>query len=347
MKELEGDDIGAAAKALGQLPYEAAYSKLMALLPRTKYKKIDFTRPSVPSEMAYRNRLEALGGLAYFGRPDPKLVKEISAIIEDPEDDFRLGEVAGSTLGLIADASIYPTILAKIGDAKLDERIRTDYALSLWRKPNQELSTQLLPLLSGDTPSGVKMAAALAIGYAGNPANDAQLMTLLDDQNARRYAAFAIVLGGSEDAAHKLVEVLSKDRDTEEIVRMAVNSTEDDNFNLLTKSMFESGQLYRRLKVAQILAEGNATTSYGYVWLHLTTRLRAGWEGPGGMSDREIRETLFKEIGSADAARRKLMADTLAAMNLRGLLLAARDAGVKEAREVILAAERPKEAKPL
>ena len=122
---------------------------------------------------------------------------------------------------------------------------------------------------------------------------------------------------------------------------MAVNSTEDDNFNLLMKSMFDSGQLYRRLRVAQIMMEGNGQTSYSYVWVHVTTRLRAGWEGPGGMSDREIRETLFKEIGSADPARRKLMADVLNAMNMRGLLLAARDAGVEEAREVLLEAERP------
>lgn len=345
MKELEGDDIGAAAKALGQLPYEPAYKKMVEILPRSKYKKIDFSRPSVPSEMAYRNRLEALGGLAYFGRPDPKLIKEITAIIEDPEDDFRLGEVAGSTLGLIADAGAYQLMLQKIMDTKLDERIRTDYALGLWRKPNPEISTQLLPLLQGDTPAGVKTAAALAIGYAGNPANDAKLIALLDDPNARRYAAVAITLGGSEEAAHKLVDVLAKDRDTEEILRMAVNSTEDDNFNLLMKSMFDSGQLYRRLKVAQILSEGNGTASYSYAWLHITTRLRSGWEGPGGMSDRDIRETLFKEIGSSDPARRKLVADTLLAMNLRGLLLAARDAGVKEAREVLLAAERPKEVK--
>ena len=32
-------------------------------------------------------------------------------------------------------------------------------------------------------------------------------------------------------------------------------------------------------------------------------------------------------------------------MNLRGLLLAARDAGIKEAREVLLEQDRPKEVK--
>jgi HEAT repeat protein len=345
VKELEGDDIGAAAKAIGQLPYEKAYSTLMNLVPRSKYKKIDFSRPSVPSEMAYRNRLEALAGLAYFGRPDPKLVKELTIIMEDPEDDFRLAEVAGATLGIIADAGVYQLMLQKIMDPKLDERIRTDYATGLWRKPNAEVSTQLLPLLKGDTPSGVKVAAALAIGYAGNPANDAPLTALLDDPTARRYAAFAATLGGNEAIAAKLLEVLPKDKDTEEILRSAINSTEDDNFNLLTKSMFESGQIYRRLRVAQLLLQGTGDVSYSYVWLQITTRLRSGWEGAGGMSDREIRATLFNELGtSTDAARRRLVADTLASMNLRGLLLAARDAGNKEARDVLLAQDRPKEA---
>ena len=92
-------------------------------------------------------------------------------------------------------------------DMKLDERIRTDYATGLWRKPNADVSTQLLPLLQGDTPSGVKIAAALAIGYAANPANDAKLVALLDDPAARRYAAMAAVLGGNDAAAAKLLEV--------------------------------------------------------------------------------------------------------------------------------------------
>lgn len=345
IKELEGDDIGAAAKALGQLAYEPAYSVMLATLPRSKYKDIDFSKPSTPSEMAYRNRLESITGLSYFGKADPKLVKALVEIIEDPLDDFRLGEVAGAALGQIADEAVYQLMLQKIMDTKLDERIRTDYALGLWRKPNAEIAVQLPPLLEGDTPAAVKTAAALAIGYAGNPANDAKLIALLDDPNARRYAAMAVLLGGNEEAGTKLLGILNTDHDTEEVLRMAVTSTEDDNFNLITKSMFESGQIYRRLRVADILMKGTGELAFSYPWQQVTARLRAGWEGPGGMSDRDIREAVFKEIGSPDAARRVLVSNTLVYMNLRGLLLAARDAGVKEAREVLMAMERPKEAK--
>lgn len=344
IKELEGDDIGAASKALGQLKYEPAYAVMLGTIPRSKYKDIDFSRPSVPSEMAYRNRLESMQGLALFGRPDAKLVKELVTIIEDPADDFRLGEVAGAVLGQIADAGVYQLMLQKIMDANLDERIRAAYATGLWRKPNPEVAVQLIPLLkAAETPAAIKAAAALAVGYAANPANDGELLAMLDDPNARRYASYAVVLGGNEAAAEKLLEVLPKDRDTEEILRMAVNSTEDDNFNLLTKTMFESGQIYRRLRVAQILMQGKGDTSYTYVWAHLTTRMRAGWEGIDGMSERDIRAALFKELGNPEAARRELIAATLASMNLRGLLLAARDANIKEAREVLLQQDRPRE----
>jgi hypothetical protein len=60
------------------------------------------------------------------------------------------------------------------------------------------------------------------------------------------------------------------------------------------------------------------------------------------MTDRDIRIALSKELGSPDPARRQLVANTLAGINLRGPLLAGRDAGIKEAREALLAADRPK-----
>jgi HEAT repeat protein len=349
LKELEGDDVGAAAKALGQLKYEPAYNAFVSMLPRSKYKGVDFQKPGVPSEMAYRNRFEALQGLQHFGKLDAKLAKELMTIVEDAEDDFRLSAEAGGTLGQLADAATYNVMVQKVLDTKLTENIRVFYAQGLWRKPSPEAAVQLVPLLTGETPAAIKIAAALAIGYAGSPTTDANLVQLLDDPAARRYAAMAVVLGGSEEAARKLLAVLPKDRDAEEVLRTAVNSNEDDNFNLLTKTMFESGQIYRRLRVAEILKTGDGSDesalSYSYAWIHLTTRLRSGWEGPGGMSERNIRVALNEQLSSPDAERRRLMAGVLSSMNLRGLLLAARDAGVKEARDALMAMDRPKQMK--
>jgi HEAT repeat protein len=340
-KELKGDDVGAAAKALGEMPYEPAYKELVGMLKRDP--KIDFSRPSVVTEMAYRNRYEAMQALRYYGKPDPAAAKALITIIEDVEDDFRLASAAGATLGQIADAGIYQHMLSRIQDTKVDERIRVAYVEGLWRKPNLDLSTQLLPLLEGDTPAAIKRSAALAIGYAGNPANDAKLIELLDNPATRRDAAIAITLGGSEAGAAKLLEVLPKDRDAEEVLRLSVNSNEDDNFNLLTESMFTSGQIYRRLRVAQILREGDGKNSYSYIWTQVTARLRSGWEGPAGVSPRYIRDAFFKELTGSDAARRAIVSETFAAMNMRGLLLAARDANIAEARQTLLALERPKQ----
>ncbi|HEX4354328.1 MAG TPA: HEAT repeat domain-containing protein [Polyangiales bacterium] len=341
-KELKGDDVGAAAKAIAQMPYDKAYPVLVGMLKRDK--KVDFSRPSVVSEMAYRNRFEAVQALAYFGRPDPKAVKEMVTIIEDPQDDARLGMAAGAALGQIADESVQEMMVGKVADPKLEERVRTAYVNGIWRKPNPNLAPKLLVLFSGPTPGGVKLAAALAIGYSGSPATDDALLKLLVDPNNRRYAAIAGTLGGSDAVAHKILEVLPEDRDAEEILRGAVNSNEDDNFNLLLEPMFTSGQIYRRLHAAQVLKDGNPLTnvSYSYAFTQICTRLVAGWDGPAGVSARWIRAELYKQLIGSNIEQRKLAAATLVGMNMRGLLLAARDAGIKEAREALLNMDRPK-----
>lgn len=350
IKELQGDDIGAAAKALGTMKYEKAYPVFVSMLKRDP--KIDFSQPGIPTEMAYRNRYEAMQGLKYFGKPEGKLAKdyqkcvaELATIIEDPLDDFRLASAAGATLGQIADDAVLEQMLAKIVDANVEERIRVNYVQGLWVRPNAALSTKLLPLIKGATPGPIKTVAALAIGYAGNPANDAAVMAALDVKEERRYAAVAATLGGSATHAAKLLEVLPKDRDAEEILRMSVNSNEDDNFNLLMASMFESGQFFRRLKVAHLLRTGNEDISYGYVWTHLANRMGSGWDGPGGISAREIRGFLMATMKGNNAEHRALSAAMLSSMNMRGLLLAARDAGVEEARLLLLEQDRPTQDK--
>lgn len=349
LKELSGDDIGSAAKALGQLHYEKAYPVFVSMLKRDP--KVDFSRPGIPTEMAYRNRYEAMQGLRFFGKPEgrnekeyAKCVEALQIIVEDPDDDPRLSAAAGATLGEIADDAVYEAMLAKILDTSVEERIRANYVQGLWRRPNPAVSTRLMPLFTQATPGTIKTAAALAIGYAGNPANDAGLMQLLDNPTERRYAAIATTLGGSPEGAAKLLEVLPTDRDAEEILRLAVNSNEDDNFNLLMAPMFESGQIFRRMKVADVLRTGTEKISYGYVWTHLANRLAAGWDGPGGVSGREVRDFFMKTLAGPNPEHRVLTAEMLASMNMRGLLLAARDSGVEEARLLLLKLDRPREA---
>ncbi len=339
LKELQGDDIGAAAKALGELPYDPGYQVLVGMLKRPP--GLDFTTPSLMIEENYRNRVEALSGLRYYNRPDPKAIKAIMTIIEDPEDDFRLGIAAGACLGQIADEKVLEIILEKIKDQSLTERVRNAFVQGLWLTPNRQFAKQLFPLFTAETPSPVKRAAALAIGYAGDPSNDAQLISMLPNRDTRRDAAVAIVLGGSPEAARKLLPVLDKDNDLREVLRMSVTSNTDDNFNLLNEEMFQSGQIYRRLQVAEILKnEAGESASYSYIWGHVTGRLAAGWQEPGGISPRKIREHLYKTITGPDPELRRLIAEVLNAMNERGLLLAARDAGIEEARKLLIKIDR-------
>ena len=339
--ELKGDDVGAAAKALGQLKDQKGYAAMAAMLKRDP--KIDFSRPGVVTEMAYRNRLEAMTGLSYYQEPDPKVAEALMTIVEDELDDPRLRVMAGTTLGHIADDAILGAILAKISDTALNEDSRVAYVQGLWQKPNPGMSTKLMPLLSAtDQPVTVRVSAALAIGYAANPANDDGLIALLDNAETRRYAEFAVALGGNVAGAEKLLEVLPKDREAEEILRTAVGSNADDNFNLLTEPMFKSGEVFRRMAVANRMREGNDDISYSYLWLHLATRLGSGWEGPGGVKPRYIRNALYTALSGQDAELRTLVAEMFGTMNERGLLLAARDAGIKEARQELLALDQPR-----
>ncbi len=209
----------------------------------------------------------------------------------------------------------------------------------LWCKPNAELSTLLLPLLTrARTPAAIKLSAAVTIGYAGNPANDPKLISLLDDPSARPYAMLAVVLGGSEAGARKLLELLPIDHHTEAVLRRAIANTENDHFDLLREPMFSSGQIYRRMRVAELLKDGDPASkvSYGYVWAQLMTRLATGWSGPSGMSVCAVRAELYRVLMGDDADKRRMVAAALADMHARGVLLAARDAGVEEARVALL-----------
>lgn len=341
-KELAGDDVGSAAKALGQLKYEKAFGKLVSMV--TKPKGMDFSKPSVVTEVAYRTRFEAIQGLRYFGKPDPKAAAELIKVIEDPTDDFRLADAAGIALGQLADDKIYATIIEKIRNTELDERVRVAYAQGLWVKPNNELAKQLLGMINANQPAAIRRVAALAVGYAGDPSNGQQLSTLLESEGTRRDAAIAIVLGGGGvEPAKKLLELLKDDRDLREVLQMEVLNAENDNFNLLTEEMFTSGQIWRRLLVGEVLREGTSEqNAYTYYITQTIARLGLGWEGPGGVSALEIRKHLYDALIGSDAELRRLAASCFAQMNERGLLLAARDAGNTEARQELMRLDRPR-----
>jgi HEAT repeat protein len=335
MKELEGDDVEAAAFALADLNYQPAYAKLLASIKRPK--DVDFSKPSVPTEEIVRNREIAIRALGRYGKPDA--IKSLVTIIEDQTDSVKLRAIAGAVLGQLADQQTLVDIIAKAKDTSLDETTRTFYVQGLWQADAQAVSNQLIDLLQPSQPAEVRRSAALALGYAADPANDQLLIDLLRNADVKREAAFAVVLGGSPAAAEELYLQISQDRELREVLQDVLMAEDNDFFSLITARHFERGQIFRRLQVAEALKNGKGEITFSYPWQQVIKRLKSGWNGPGGLSAREIRAELYKALRSEEPEKRRLAAEALGAMQERGLLLASRDEpgpGQSEAREILL-----------
>ena len=343
--QLDGDDVHSAAWALADLGDDRSFRTLLGMVARPR--DVDMTASnagdrSLPNEVLLSKRKSAISAMGRFGRPEA--FDALVTVVEDEHDDYELRAMAASSIGMIATDEQLAQVLTKIHDAALPENTRRYYTQSLWQKPHPELDGQLLDLMASDQPREIRRAAALAVGYAARPDNDARLVAMLDTENARREAAFAILLGGGDDAVHHLLEVLSQDRDLKEVLQQNVLNNENDWFNLITEQMFETGAVWRRMKAAWLMKEGLAGDAYSYPWTKMTAVLRSGWQGTGGASPRFIREQLWTAISGEDANLRLVVAHAFMDMPERGLLLRARDTtGPTQdaARAILLEASRP------
>jgi hypothetical protein len=130
-------------------------------------------------------------------------------------------------------------------------------------------------------------------------------------------------------------------------VQDGLMNAENDFFNLVTTDLWESGEVFRRLRVAQILNNGDGDNRQGYAWQTYTARLESGWSGVHGLTTTEIRARLLRELEGPDADRRVLVAHVLGQMHELGLLMAARDSGgvgAEEARAMLAEITRPSHA---
>lgn len=344
-RELEGDDINAAARSLAELDHDGGFRKLLGFVARPR--DVDMTASNaadrrLSNEMVLAKRRAAILAMGFFGRPEA--VAPLMTVVEDQNDDYELRGMAAASIGQIGDADAIRTVIGKINQQSLDEASRRYYVQALWQRAQPELNAPLLELVAdarGD--SDVRRAAALALGYAADPANDARLMELLDDEVASRHAAIAIVLGGGDQAVEKLLTRLGTDGDLREILQQYVTNNENDWFNLIRANMFDSGAIWRRLRAAQLLRDGTGhRQSYGYPWQKVVAILRTGWQGVGGVEPQYVRDRLYEGITSDDASRRNLSAMVLAELPEQGLLLRARDEGgaAGEAARNVLEARR-------
>ncbi len=342
---LDGDDIASAAMALAELNDDAGYDTLMRMIPRPR--NVDFSAyqgmAGVPHEMEYNNRTAAVRAIGRYGRPEA--AEALMTIIEDAQDDIRLRNDAGLALGAVATDEIVEQVIGKIQQTDLDEAARRYYLGALWQHPSRVVAGRLMELLTNPaTPPDVRHPAAIAIGYAADPANDERLISLLDNEQLAFDAAIAICLGGNEAGARALLAKLGEDDDLRQSLQDALMNAENDFFNLVTTDLWESGQVHRRLRVAQILNDGDGDNRQGYAWQSFSTRLESGWSGLHGLTAPEIRSRLLADLTGPDADRRVLVAHVLGQMHELGLLMAARDAagpGAEDARAMLAELTRP------
>lgn len=345
LRNLEGDDIGAAALALADLNDDRGFQALMRILPRRRDQNFAQYQGmcGVALQREFDNRTAAVRAIGRYGRAEaaPALMR----IIEDPQDDIRLRHDAGLALGAVANDEVLRQVLAKVQQPDLDEAARRYYLGALWQRPSRALAGALLDLIANPaTPPDVRRPAAVAVGYAADPANDGRLMSLLESDVTKHAAAVAIALGGSDEAAQRLVARLRDDSDLRQALQDDLMNETNDWFNLVTSELWESGQMIRRIRVARILNE----SGFGFAWLPLVARLRSGWTGIDGLSARDIRMRIWDMLRSDDAEQREVAAALFGAMGETGLLMAARDAGGNgsvEARAELARLNRPQSAR--
>ncbi|MEM7607218.1 MAG: HEAT repeat domain-containing protein, partial [Myxococcota bacterium] len=326
--QLDGDDMRAAALSLGDLNADEGFRDLLRMVERPQNVEMAATNAadrSLVNEELLAKRRAAIMAMGRFGRTDA--VEALMTVVDDNLDDYELRSLAAAAIGQVADADTIARVIEKVGAPSTNDNAKRYYVQALWQRPHAELNAQLLGVLRSNVIGEVKRAAALALGYAADPANDAALMTMLDDEALRRNAAFAITLGGGDEAVQKLITVLAADRDLREVLQQNVMNSENDWFNLLTGEMFETGAIWRRMRAAQLLRDGDGERSYAYPWAKTMAVLRTGWEGAGGMRAMAIRDKLWEALSGEDPVRRELAAEALGDLPEISLLLRARDRG--------------------
>ncbi|MCK9459297.1 MAG: HEAT repeat domain-containing protein [Proteobacteria bacterium] len=316
----------AASLAIARLkcPFATEEFVRRMVMTKTERKEELFSTSIETREYSMETRLQerrnSIIGSRYVG--DAKASETLMSIALDPMDDPELRTEAAISLAYMEDEKTLPMILEKVKDNLTEIGARTILVEGLAHNPSSEAIPVLFDILEKETDVTLMRAAAITIGEAADPANDARLNKLLDDPNEdrQRVAAFAVLLGGSTERVDRVIEILLKGQET----RLLLKEWFEARQPLLTDEMFEKKRIFRRLAVAQaVMAQSeNKGEAINWGWRYLLDRLKNGWDNsPGGLNAREIRDRLADAVRK-DAGYRQLAADTLAGLIERGTLLA-------------------------
>jgi HEAT repeat protein len=316
----------AASLAIARLKCPGAIDEFVKRMVMTKTERKDelFSTSIETREFSMETRLQerrnSIIGTRYLA--DPEATETLLAIALDPMDDPELRSEAAISLAYIEDEKTLPLILEKVKDNLTEVGARTILVEGLAHNPRPEAIPILFDILEKETDVTLMRAAAIALGEAGDPANDARLNKLLDDANddRQRVVAFAILLGGNTERLDRVLEILFKGQET----RLLLREWYEGRPVLLTENMFAKKRIFRRLAVAQGIMRRStgAEEEISWAWKYLLDRMKTGWDNsPGGLGSREIRARLADAVRN-DAEYRALAAETLAGLLERGTLLA-------------------------
>lgn len=326
--EIDSDDSEVASMALASIGDDTAYRRLREIAPRPRDLQLgatNFNERRSANDKIIRKRRGAIRALGIAGRPEA--IPLLMRIVEDGEDDYELRTFAAESIGQLAGESEMREVLNKLSGNEISRASKGYYIQALWQKAQPTLNDSLLNLIGSNEPTELRRAAAIAVGYAADPANTTRLLNLLANDRTAPQAALALSMSGDEEATRRLMERLEASTDLREIVSDAYTSRDIRWFDTLTKNMFEDGSIYRRLRTANQLRRGDGNRSYGFAHAKILERLKRPGVGPNGTHPRYVREQLWEALNGDDAEVRMIVASTLLEMKERGLLLRARDEG--------------------
>lgn len=332
LAEIEGPDGEPAAYALGELNDDGAFSRVLQLAKRPQNVNMaaqnDVQRNSA-NQALLMSRRSAIIALGRYGRP--AAFETLSTIVEDAGDDYELRSRAGQSLGQVASIEQINQIIAKVRTAGVPNDTREYYAQALWQRPRPELTEALLGLVASALPDSLRTSAAVAVGYAADPAAQPRLLEMLGQDDNKRFAAIALGMMGDEAAIEQLKDVLARNQDLASIFRQTMDPEGDsavqgNRISVLTTAMFESGAVYRRMSTAWYLKAGTGDRSLSYAWTRLAALLKLGYDGAGGATAHDIRGLLWTAISTnPDPNVRIMVGRMLLELRERGILLRARD----------------------
>jgi len=321
----EGFYSQAASMALGRLKCPGVVDDFLEKMVMTKEERKEekFSTLIESRDWQMEGRLQerrnSIIATRYLG--DPKVAETLMEILLDPVDDPELRQESADSLAYVADEAAMNLILEKVKDPELDSVARENLIKGLWHKPTKAVTDAMMELLEGEGNDEFVKAAALVMGEAGLQEYEERLNKLLDhpDERRRRAAALAVMLGGNLKRIDRVLEILNGQE-----ARLVIREWYESHPIFLTKDMFDSRRVFKRLAVAKALSDATlgSTEEILWPWKHLMQRLKSGWDtSPGGLTALEVRNMLADTVRKDDKYR-ELAANVLGGLGERGYLLA-------------------------